>query len=155
MYPGGTIAAAKLVELAAMALIFAEHETIAHLRGLLPPKIALVVEWPVNYATKTATKDDVRGLRDMIAALPWKPRPGGKPTPAEWKGNVPKEVCHDRTLGALHEQRALGRLTDGGAGPYSWANLARLGVVDDDPNARDALALGAWALGIVGRGCAR
>jgi hypothetical protein len=62
--------------------------------------------------------------------------------PHRWKGNVPKDIHHRRVLAALHPLELLG--------PGM--------VIDPDspttyqPDAADAIGLGAWALGRTDRG---
>lgn len=103
--------------------------------GACPPsRVALVVEWPAKRATHTASHAAVEALREVVAALPWRPVAGGKVAPEAWKGNVPKEITRHRLRPVLAE---VG------------------GHVDppDSPDAFDAFGLGAWALGLRGRGC--
>lgn len=145
---------ASLVVKAAEFLI-EEHRRRMATTALHP--VVCAVEWPVKYATKTAAHDDVDGLRAMIAELPWTPRL--KATPSQWKGNVPKPITDARAIAALQTDPTK-PLDDGGTQPgyaWTWEDLAVRGrySVDDDPNARDAVAIGAYALGIVGRGCSR
>lgn len=98
----------------------------------------LVIEWPQVYRA-TRSKGDPNdllavagvagGVLSQVTAL----QRTLTPKPAEWKGQVPKEIHNARVLARLDDaERAL---VDG-AGPASLLN-----------NAIDAVGLGLWALG--------
>ncbi len=140
-------------------LIAAEHEltveivpwVIIRARGIQPPRqwpIYWVIEVPHLRGDARAQHRGVEALleaRDRIRAdaITAKARAGWKETrPAPWKGNVPKEVHHRRAFEAMTVEE-----------------VAVLGGHQLNPNSAtyqhdtaDAIALGLWALGRVGRG---
>lgn len=87
-----------------------------------------VTEHPQNYPGQTAKMKAVAMMREVLDHL----HPAvARYHPGEWKGNIPKDV-HHRRLKAM--------------------DLFPLSLVEDDNNAWDAVGLGLFHLGIVGRG---
>ena len=101
----------------------------------LPPltfeDAVLVSEWPRKYKTQRAAHADIDGLRAVVEAVEgWGWARTVRTSPSQWKGNVPKHIHHARVGAALDPvDRARVR----------WDYLG--------PDARDAVALGRWALG--------
>ena len=101
----------------------------------LPAPVRFVSEVPVRYAAQRATLRGVASLEDRVEQI--RAELGSQLvqtwTPSAWKGNVPKAAHHHR-VSAVLDAREL---------DVFWAS---------DHNARDAVALGLFALGRVGRG---
>jgi hypothetical protein len=106
-----------------------------------------VAEWPMPYHNKSAMHKDVERLQAVVEAFvaPAK-QPVARYTPTKWKGGVPKAAHHKRLERFLVEQNFV---------PTLWA------VIKDDvlrwwdeigPDARDAIGIGWFHLGITGRG---
>ena len=95
-----------------------------------------VVEDQVDYPGQGAKQSDLDSLRAVVRSLRAVSDSLSTVRPSEWKGNVPKPVHHRRVRAVL-----------------SSAELGRLSSLDLDT--LDAVALGLWALGRVGRGGVR
>ena len=100
-----------------------------HTEGFASLDVAWVHERPVRYRGKRAAGTDID---DLIAVLDEMPEPARQWSPHEWKGNVPKDVHHERLRGALSENEAR--------------------HVVGDHNAWDAVGLWLYAVGRVKRG---
>ena len=99
-------------------------------------QLVFALEVPQHYATQTATGRGVDALEVVIEELGrlLGDRVVARWLPFEWKRNTPKKIHHARMRGAL---------TSG-----EWANIKAPG----DHNCRDAVALGLFAVGRLGRG---
>lgn len=103
-----------------------------------------VVEAQQDYPGKGGRKRGLDSLRRQVDRLAAEAGAAGlvsawvAPKPAEWKGQVPKEVHHRRLVEVL----TLGERT-------RWRHTV------GDLDARDAIGLGLWALGRVGQGGTR
>lgn len=97
---------------------------------------AWVVEDQQDYPGQGAKTADLDALRAVVRSLRAVSESLSTVRPSEWKGNVPKAVHHRRVRAVL-----------------SSAELGRLSSLDLDT--LDAVALGLWALGRVGRGGVR
>lgn len=107
----------------------------------------VVVEWPSNYRSKLAARRDVDALKEVAKGFAGDIVPT-KYSPNAWKGNVPKIVHHARVLARLEADTftdALWRgISEDGGLVVWWGGVG--------PDARDAIALGLFHLGITGRG---
>lgn len=99
------------------------------------------METPKDYVNFGVAKADLKRLRATLAAIALVARRAGWGTayvePHAWKGNVPKTVHHNRLRGVL--------------GPGDAA-VALPGDPGYDHNVADAVALGLYRVGRVGRG---
>ena len=119
---------ARLVE--EIAGIAIRSELLARAEGA---RVAVAAEYPVAYGTRRAAHDDVGALRSLVEVVTFAAE-DTRLRPSEWKGNAPKEVIAARLRGVFAEEFAGG-------------------LVDAEHDAIDALGIGAYALGLVGRGC--
>jgi hypothetical protein len=97
----------------------------------------LVIEWPQIYVRARSKGDpnDLLLVAGVAAGVVASVRAGCvfMPKPADWKGQVPKEI---------HNARAMKRLS-----PAEAALVAPAGPASKLNNAIDAVGLGLWALG--------
>jgi len=116
-----------------------------HTADLPPLPVAWVVEAPHLRGDAHAQRRGVERLRETLSII--RARRARDSTwsahrPHRWKGNVPKDTHHRRVLRVLHEHeqiRGRGACVDPDSAAYQ-------------PDAADAVALGAWALGRTDRG---
>lgn len=106
------------------------------------PGAQWTIETPQNYATFGVAHADLDRLRATVQSIEHHAKGiKGKVTftkPFSWKGNVPKQIHHRRVHALLTEaEQAL---------------LSPVGSKQYDHNVYDAVALGLWAVGRVGRG---
>ena len=114
--------------------------------GALPQ--AWLVEVPHLRGDQHAKRRGVDALRRTLAYLRKRRPPGStwrQVRPHAWKGNVPKAIHHARTLAHLRPTE-VERVAAGALDP------AAEGYQHDTA---DAVALGAWAIGRIGRGGTR
>lgn len=100
---------------------------------------AIVCETPQNYGSRAscyADLDRMRGTATILRAWLGPSSRWRMVLPREWKGNVPKRVHHERVRDQLDAAEAA---------VVQWGDLDVL----------DAVALGLWAVGRVGRGGVR
>lgn len=114
--------------------------------------VETVVEWPVAYRSKTAAHKDVERLKAVCTGLAGSGDYFTKYTPRAWKGAVPKPAHHARVARFLTEDvfspglwKCVRPTTAYVGGLASWWE----GI---GPDARDAVALGLFHLGVTGRG---
>jgi hypothetical protein len=118
--------------------------------GIAPGLVHLPTVWvcerPKKYPSKRASHVHIESLLQVIDALA---ASGAgrvvRVSPSAWKGNVPKAAHHRRTLDTLrpNEVALVGAVVD----------PLRLATYDDD--IADAVALGLFEVGRVGRGGVR
>lgn len=127
-------------------LVACGNATVRDLATLLPDVAARwMIETPQNYDTFGAAHKDLDRLRATVASIEaHAKRSRGKVSftkPFSWKGNLPKPIHHRRIYAVLtDEERAM---------------LAPVESAGYDHNVYDAVALGLWAAGRVGRGGSR
>ena len=105
------------------------------------PEAYLVVEDQQDYpgrGARTADLDRLRAVVRHLAIVP--PHRELRPRPGAWKAGVPKAVHHRRALAALW--------------PTERRTISEAGRLDDG-DVLDAVALGLWAVGRLGRGGVR
>lgn len=105
------------------------------------PAFSLVVEDQQDYpgrGGRTADLDRLRAVVRRLAIVP--PYRELRPRPGAWKAGVPKDVHHRRVLAALR--------------PAERRTISEAGRLDDG-DVLDAVALGLWAVGRLGRGGVR
>lgn len=104
-----------------------------------------IIETPQNYGTFGVAHRDLDRLRETVRKIEAYAGSTGCSVqftkPFSWKGNVPKGVHHRRVFVVLTEGE------QGVAGPAEGPKY--------DHNVYDAVALGLWASGRVGRGGTR
>lgn len=104
--------------------------------------IRVVVERPKIYPTSHVDPNDINDLSFVAGTFYGLRRNSTAYLPAEWKGQVPKPVHHKR-LSEYFE--AHGTVDEMGV----WTNINKL---KKDHDLRDAVGLGLFHLGIVGKG---
>lgn len=114
-----------------------------------PGDLVWVVERPQRYHRRTATHRNLVGLehvckhivhaastRDHWSAFEVRPR--------VWKGQVPKHIHHARVLAAMGPRER-----------HHWGSIVRPHSAGYDHDIADAIALGYWAVGLLGVGGVR
>lgn len=98
-----------------------------------PDVVSWVAEWPQSYRDRSVVEADLEILRSVVRCVGTETRcPVRHVAPRAWKGNVPKEVHHERILRFLdRDERER---------------------IEDGKESLDALGLGLWAVGRTGRG---
>lgn len=94
----------------------------------------VVVETPVLYPTKRAKHYDVGRLLDVAKKMAKTAENGVGVSPSAWKGQVPKKIHNKRVLAALSDTEKS------------------LVLSIDNHNTIDAIGIGLWYLGRLGRG---
>jgi hypothetical protein len=148
-HPNGLLVAANHIPLAVL-LSWSRNNTFP---------VAWMIEaphrrGPDDHAHKSgveALKRVVDGIH-KIAKLK-RPRTITMVRPSGWKGGVPKRVHHERVFGALRPEE----IADGGGSALDPSNIGdtqwtQIRAHAYQPDVADAIALGLWALGRVGRG---
>ena len=117
-------------------LLYAEDlknpEVFAIIAGIDVARV--VIETPVLYAKKRKQHADVMRLLDVVNAMKTTAKNSAGVFPSAWKGQVPKKI---------HGERILNELRD----------FERAAIIDDkNHNTIDAIGIGLWLLGRLGRG---
>lgn len=104
-----------------------------------PGPIRYLAEWPQSYAERPGREGTLEGLRDVLRWVEILRTDGGRPiryaTPSKWKGQVPKDIHHERILAVL-----------------TPSEIRLVNLLSRDRDALDAVGMGLWELGRVGRG---
>jgi len=96
--------------------------------------VRLVIESPVLYPTKRKQHKDVGDLLAVVNKIKALAVQARGVSPAEWKGQVPKKIHGDRIFNELTKEEILAV------------------VSIKNHNTIDAIGLGLWVLGRLGRG---
>jgi hypothetical protein len=94
----------------------------------------VVVETPIKYPTKRKQHKDVGNLLEVAEQMKKTASRSLGVSPSAWKGQVPKKIHGRRILEALEDTEKKAALTI------------------DNHNTIDAIGLGLWVLGRLGRG---